>query len=334
MKSLTVYGEGRVELVDTEVPAIESGEVLVAPILTGICGTDLEIIHSKIDPAYVIYPAVIGHEWCGRVVKVGSTVSDLKVGDRVVVEGIIPCGHCFECLSGNSNRCTTYDEIGFTLPGAAAELIKVPEHLVHVLADAVSNESGVLVEPTAVVTQGILKAAPKVGAKVLVIGDGTIAMIAGRLIRNWNPSVVHMLGLKEGQAALSSKAGVEVFYTATPEEKYDFIIEASGSSARISESIRMLVRGGKLLLLGFTGSDVSTAISIDDVVNGDLTLYASFGYSRSAWKETVTLLNSGELDLTFLVTHRFPLEDFASAITALESAPAPRGKIALKIGDE
>jgi len=141
-----------------------------------------------------------------------------------------------------------------------------------------------------------------------------------------------MVGLKAGQGELATKAGVDRFLTSQPDQKYDLIIEAAGSSERISESIPMLVRGGKLLLLGFTGSDVTTPISIDDVVNGDLSILASFGYSRAAWKATVDLLNSGELDLTFLVTHRFALADFADAIEALQSAPAPRGKIALAIG--
>ena len=330
MKSLTSYADRSVALVESSDPVLESGEALVAPILTGICGTDLEIIHGKIDPAYVIYPIVLGHEWCGRIVELGDESTELAVGDRVVCEGIIPCGSCFECMSGNSNRCTTYDEIGFTRPGAAAELIKVPSRLLHKIEDSVSDESAALVEPTAVVTQGILKAAPKTASKVLVIGDGTIAMIAARLIRNWNPSSVTMLGLKAGQVELANKAGVDEFLTVTPSQKYDLIIEASGSSTRISEAVGLLVRGGKLLLLGFTGSDVTTGISIDDVVNGDLSILASFGYTREAWKATVALLNSGALDLSFLVTHRFALSNYADAIAALEGAPAPRGKIALE----
>ena len=332
MRSLVVYGENRIELVESDEPTIASDELLVAPILTGICGTDLEIIHSKIDPAYVIYPVVIGHEWCGKVVQVGSDVAEISVGDRVVVEGIIPCEECYECLSGNSNRCTTYDEIGFTRPGAAADLIKVPARLAHKIESLVSSESAALAEPTAVVTQGIRKAAPKAEAQVLVIGDGTIALIAARLVRNWSPSAVHMLGLKPGQSEIATQAGVDSFLTTTPAYKYDLILEASGSSARIAEAVHLLVRGGTLLLLGFTGSDVTTPISIDDVVNGDLNILASFGYSRSAWKQTISLLNAGELDLTFLVTHKFSLENFAEAISALESAPAPRGKIALEIG--
>lgn len=333
MKSLVAVGNGKADIVESENPILKGGEALVAPIIAGVCGTDLEIIHGKIDPAYVIYPVVIGHEWCGRVVEVRSDSTRIKVGDRVVVEGIIPCNHCFECLNGDTNRCTTYSEIGFTLPGAASELIKVPETLIHKIEDSVSSESAALIEPASVVAQGLFKTSPKVGARVLVIGDGTIALIAATLVRNWKPSVVHMLGLKAGQEHLSLQAGVEKFFTVAPEEKYNVIIEASGSTARITESIKLLVRGGKLLLLGFTGSAVKTPISIDDVVNGDLSIFASFGYSRSAWEKTVSLMNSGVLDLGFLVTHRFRLEEFADAISALENAPAPRGKIVFEIGN-
>lgn len=332
MKSLITYGDGRLEIVESPGIAILPDEVLVAPIATGICGTDLEIIEGKIDPAYVRYPIVLGHEWCGRVLNVGADVDSIEVGMRVVVEGIIPCGICFECVGGNTNRCTTYDEVGFTRPGAAAEQIVVKASLVHVLADSVSTESGILVEPTAVVTQGLLKVQPKQGSKVLVIGDGTIALIAAKLVHTWQPSEVHMLGLKKGQAALAKRAGVDLFMTDPSSEKYDLIIDASGASSRISEAIRQLVRGGRLLLLGFTGPEVTTPISIDDLINGDLSIFASFGYSRTAWKETVELLNSGKLDLTFLVTHRFPLEKYGEAFEALRHAMSPRGKIVFEIG--
>ncbi|MBI3428568.1 MAG: alcohol dehydrogenase catalytic domain-containing protein [Actinobacteria bacterium] len=332
MKSLITYGHGQVEIIESAELALLPDEVLVAPIATGLCGTDLEIIDGKIDLSFVNYPIVLGHEWCGRVIKVGPNVNWIEEGVRVVVEGIIPCGTCFECVDGNTNRCTTYDEVGFTRPGAAAGQIAVRADLVHPIADSVTDESAALVEPTAVVTQGLMKAQPNKGAKVLIIGDGTIALIAAKLIRTWQPSEVHMLGLKEGQSLLAEQAGVDLFMINPSSEKYDLIIDASGASSRISEAIRQLVRGGCLLLLGFTGPDISTPISIDDLVNGDLSIFASFGYSRNAWEKTVELLNSGKVDLTFLVTHRFPLESYHEAIDALRHAPSPRGKILFEIG--
>lgn len=332
MKSLVAYGDGTLKLEDSPAISLEPDEVLVVPIATGVCGTDLEIIDGKIDPNFVSYPIVLGHEWCGRVIKVGSVVDSIELGARVVAEGIIPCGTCFECTGGHTNRCTTYEEMGFTRPGAAAEQVVVNSKFVHTIADSVSSESAVLVEPTAVVTQGLLKVQPARGAKILVIGDGTIGLIAAKVVRAWNPSQVHMVGLKEGQAALAKEAGVDLFMTTDPTDKYDLIIDASGSSSRISEAIRQLIRGGCLLLLGFTGPEVKTLVSVDDLVNGDLTVAASFGYSRKAWELTVGFLNSGKLDLTFLITHRFPLENYMEAIDALRGAPSPRGKIIFEIG--
>ena len=95
--------------------------MLVEPDLVGLCGTDLEIIDGTIDPAYISYPIALGHEWTGIV----AGDSPLA-GRRVVVEGIIGCGHCERCAAGQANLCQTYDEIGFTRDGAAAGAIDVP----------------------------------------------------------------------------------------------------------------------------------------------------------------------------------------------------------------
>ena len=97
------------------------GELLVEPELVGLCGTDLEIIDGTIDPAYLSYPLALGHEWTGIV-----TGDHRLAGRRVIVEGIIGCGHCVRCGAGEQNLCETYDEIGFTRDGAAAGQIVVP----------------------------------------------------------------------------------------------------------------------------------------------------------------------------------------------------------------
>jgi len=331
MKSLITTGDKSATLQEVEDPAALAGEILVAPILAGICGTDLEIIAGDGDPAFVKYPSSLGHEWVGKVIGHGPGVSKPEIGSRVVVTGIIPCTQCFECKNGDTNRCLTYDEIGFTRPGAAADLITVPAWLAHEIGSSVSDETAVLAEPTAVVTQAFMKAKPKPGAKILIIGDGTIALIAATMAKTYSAKAIHMLGLKAGQSDIAKVAGVDQFLTAPTEDKYDLIIEAAGSPERIAAAIRQLVRGGTLLLLGYPGYGKSAAILVDDVINGDLNIIGSFGSSLSAWQETVKLMNSGALDLTYLVTHKFPLAQFETAIEALKTAPAPRGKVALVI---
>jgi 2-desacetyl-2-hydroxyethyl bacteriochlorophyllide A dehydrogenase len=332
MKSLITSGKNDLVIQDLAdlVPGL--GEVVATPLLVGVCGTDLEIIDGKINPDYVMYPATIGHEWVGRIIAVGEDQDASLIGERIVVEGIVPCMSCFECLAGSTNRCLTYSEIGFTRPGAGAEQVLVPASQFHVIDKSVSNESAVLVEPSSVVTQGFLKVNPKENSKVLIIGDGTIALIAARLIRTWNPSLVHMLGLKKEQSDLAKLAGADEFLTEPADITYDLIIDASGAPSRISEAVNQLTRGGSLLLIGFTGFKVPTIVYVDDIVNGDVNIFGSFSYSRRAWKQTVQLLNSGKLDLSFLITHRYAFKDYALAVEALRSAPAPRGKIVMEVG--
>ena len=331
MKTLITSGDGSAELVEVADPIAGNGELLVAPIAAGICGTDLEIISGDGDPAFVKYPASLGHEWTGRVIGHGPGVTSPAIGSRIVVTGIIPCQTCFECKNGDTNRCLIYDEIGFTRPGAAADLITVPAWLAHVVSENVSDESAVLAEPTAVVAQAFMKANPKSDSKILIIGDGTIALIAATMAKIYKPKFIHMLGLKDGQNEIAKSAGVDEFLTSPTDEKYDLIIEAAGAPARISAAIGQLVRGGTLLLLGYPGHQKTAAIVVDDVINGDLNIIGSFGSSLAAWQKSVEMFNSGELDLGYLVTHKFKLSEFADAIEALKSAPAPRGKIALII---
>ncbi len=332
MKALITPGNKTLALLDIADPTLLAGEILVAPIYAGVCATDLEVINGEHDPEYVVYPATLGHEWCGRVVALGAGVTEPAIGSRVVVTGLIPCKTCFECLAGATNRCLTYDEIGFTRPGAAAELITVPAFLAHVIADSVSDETAALAEPTAVVTHALTNANPKSGAKILIIGDGTIAMIAASLAKTYKPALIHMLGLKPGQAGIAKQAGVDQFFTEESDDRYDLVIEAAGSRERITAAIKQLVRGGTLLLLGCAGFGNMTPIMTDGIIMSELTILGSFASTVKSWESAVGLINSGELDLTFLVTHKFPLSDFALAIDTLKNAPAPRGKVVLVIG--
>jgi DNA-binding CsgD family transcriptional regulator len=178
------------------------GETLIRPELVGLCGTDLEIISGQIDPAYLRYPVVLGHEWTGIV-----TGESPLAGARVVVEGIVACGHCARCVRGETNLCETYDELGFTRDGAAARLVAVPSVLVHPLAAGVEAEDALLTEPMAVVYRGLARAAPAHGSRVLVIGDGTIALLAVYLLRLWSPAEIVLLGRREAQAELAAQAG-------------------------------------------------------------------------------------------------------------------------------
>ncbi|MBA8829634.1 zinc-dependent alcohol dehydrogenase [Alpinimonas psychrophila] len=339
IRAVVVTSPEEVALGTRIAPDCGTNDVLIRPVVVGICGTDLDIIDGSIDPEFVRYPVTLGHEWSGVVVEApapGAGTSHLSAGDRVVVEGIVPCGHCAPCKAGDTNRCENYDEFGFTRHGAMAELLAAPRHLVHRLDRGVSMESGALVEPAAVVIRGLLRASPQPGERILIIGDGTVALLAATIIQLWSPGHVTMLGRRSEQAALAATAGVDSFET-DPErisQDFDVVVEAAGAADAVTTAVASANRGGRIVLLGFPGHGVTVPLPIDDIVNGDLTMAGSFGYTSSAWAHVVALLNAGRLDFTFLVTHRYPLAKFAEAISALRHSTGQRGKVILDISSE
>ncbi len=264
--ALTVVRPGNVVLDARPAPVAAPGETLIRPDLVGLCGTDLEIIGGQVDPAFIRYPIVLGHEWTGI-----ATGDSPLAGSRVVVEGIVACGHCARCVRGETNLCETYDELGFTRDGAATALVAVPSVLVHPIAAEVAAEDAVLTEPTSVVYRGLSRAGVGPGRRVLVIGDGTIALLAVYLLKLWSPAEVVLLGRREAQADLAATAGAARFETAADAAggNYDLVIEAAGATAYTaaawSDVVRLLNAGlitpGLLVTHKFGLADWAQAIA-------------------------------------------------------------------------
>ena len=327
-RALIVMRPGEVELTDRPTPTAAPGETLVQPDLVGLCGTDLEIIGGQVDPAFIRYPIGLGHEWTGVVI--GDSP---QAGARVVVEGIVACSHCARCVRGETNLCETYDEFGFTRDGAAAGLVVVPTALVHPIAASVAAEDAVLTEPAAVVYRGLTRAAVVPGGRVLVIGDGTIALLTVHLIRLWSPAEVVVLGRRELQADLAAQAGAVRFETsrAAAGAGYDLVVEAAGAVEAAAVAFTAARRGGTVLLLGLPPHGETVGLSVDDAVNNDLAILGSFSYTAGAWRDVVSLLNAGLIKPGFLVTHRFRLAEWDQAIACLRGGDGPRGKVLLEI---
>jgi L-iditol 2-dehydrogenase len=340
--ALVVSAPGEVGLEARPTPVPAPDELLIEPELVGLCGTDLEIVDGTIDPAYIRYPLVLGHEWTGTVVAgpggggavSSSTGGSPPAGTRVVVEGIIGCRHCLRCRGGDTNLCETYDEIGFTRDGAAARHIAVPAGQAHRLAPGVSAEDAVLIEPASVVFRALARAGVTPGSRALVIGDGTVALLAVYLLGLWSPARTVLLGRRDGQAQLAAAAGAADFVTdpSAAGTGFDLVVEAAGANDAAVAAFAAARRGGTVVLLGLPPRGEPAPVAVDDLVNNDLTILASFGYTSGAWEDVVTLLNAGRIRPGFLVTHRFGLQDWEAALTTLRGAASPRGKVLLEIG--
>jgi 2-desacetyl-2-hydroxyethyl bacteriochlorophyllide A dehydrogenase len=333
VKAFVVSGSDAGEVREWPEPASADDELVVEPLLVGVCGTDLELIDATIDPAYVRYPLVLGHEWVGRLAP--DIAGDSSDGVNVVVEGVIPCDICDECARGATNRCVIYDEIGFTRPGALAERISVPSRLIHRLGPDVALDDAVLVEPMAVVWRALTRVALRRGLEVAVIGDGTIALLAAHMVQLFEPKSTAVLGRREEQRDLALRSGADAFEVVAPSRQYDLVIEASGSSEGVSAAINRCARGGMVILLGLPPHGSRVEVAPDDLVNNDLIIQGSFSYTREAFAEVVRRVNLHELNPSFLITHRFKLDEATAAMAALRhvAVGCPRGKVVVSVRD-
>src|SRR5580658_7507898 len=344
-RALVITSPGVIGLQDAAELIPGPGEVVARPVYTGICGTDLELVAGVVDPAYTRYPLVPGHEWSGIIEAVGPGVAGLEPGQPVIAEGIIPDRVCAQCVQGHTNLCLAYDELGFTRAGAAADQVLVPAQVVHVLGGQVSLLDAALAEPAAVAWRAIGRGQPRPGERIAVVGDGTLALITVHLLRLYSPAEVIVCGQRPGQADLAAELGATGFEPAEPARsagfepadparaagRFDLVIEAAGTAGAVERALRLARRGGRVVLVGLAGNDVRAALPIDDVVNNDLVISASFAYTSAAWAEVTALLRSGQISLSPLITHRFPLEAYEQAYQVLRESFGPRGKVILDV---
>jgi 2-desacetyl-2-hydroxyethyl bacteriochlorophyllide A dehydrogenase len=332
MRALVVRAPHAVELDTITAPVAADDEVMVAPLLAGICGTDLELIDGTIDPAYVRYPLILGHEWVGELLEDVPGVASR--GDRIAVEGLIPCDVCKECVVGATNRCATYDEIGFTRPGAIAERIAVPKRLVHRIDESANADDAVLIEPMAVVWRALTRLPLRQHLNVVVVGDGTIALLAAHMIRRFNPGRVVVAGRRRAQEALARAAGADQFVTEVPDDRFDLVIEAAGTGASVSTALSLAARGAMVILLGLPAHGTLVELAPDDLVNDDLVLQGSFAHTGQSFAEVVEQVNGGKLKPSFLITHRYSIDETSEAISALRGDvgdDVARGKVVISL---
>ena len=330
-RALVIDSPGSIGLRERDPLVPGPGEVVVRVAWCGLCGTDLELLRGEVDPEFARYPLTLGHEWSGTIEAVGPGVAGLEPGLRCVAEGIIPCGHCRSCRTGATNVCDTYDEVGFTREGGAGDQILVPARVVHVLDDAVPLRDAALVEPASVVLTGLEKARPRPGLSVLVVGDGTIALLAVLLAGLWSPAELLVAGRRPEQDELARELGATGFTTGVPPGGFDLAIEAAGATEAVVTAVGSLRRGGTVLNLGLAPAGSVLELPADAIVNNDLTIAASFGYTSAAWTHVVALLNAGRIRPGGLVTHTFGLDRFEAAFAELAEPGGRRGKVMLEV---
>jgi 2-desacetyl-2-hydroxyethyl bacteriochlorophyllide A dehydrogenase len=333
MRAVVVDRPGAAALRRVPRPEPGPGEVLVRVGAAGICGSDVEVLEGRRPASFVRYPIIPGHEWAGTIAAVGPGVGNVDEGDVVVAEGFRACGDCARCREGRTNLCSAdYAETGFTHAGAFAEFLSVPAHLVHRLPPGTDLAAAAILEPAACVAQGLLEVDLRPGVTAVVVGSGTLGLLAVALLGRYGPSRLALVGTRSARLELGRAMGAtetwNVHEDNVPEGGFDFVFEATGNVAGARTAVALARRGGTVVLEGISGRP--GGIDADAVVLGHLRVQGVFGASRTAWRWVTDLFAAGLLDTEPLVSHSFPLEEHVAAFAALTDRDGNALKVQLR----
>jgi L-iditol 2-dehydrogenase len=333
LKSVLIDGPDRFSLGDVALGEVPPGHLLLAPLLVGICGTDLELFSGSmiyLRNGMAQYPVIPGHEWVAVVVEVGPGVLGFAAGDRVVGEVSIGCGSCTDCETGNYHRCASRSETGFMgLPGALRERMLFPASSAHLVPVGVDNRDAALAEPLAVAFQAVRKADIHPGDRVLVVGAGTIGMLVAMVLRSAFDCTVFVLSDRADRTQVASGLGFSIHQPGT---SYPRVIEAAGGVGAVADAISALAPGGRLVVTGLSGQE-SVSVPMDSVVVNDQEIVGSLG-SPGVWPEVLNLLAGKKLRPSDLVTHVFSLDEIDQAIALARSGSDSVGKILVRVNEE
>ncbi|HHX64380.1 MAG TPA: L-threonine 3-dehydrogenase [Chloroflexi bacterium] len=328
------------DLLDIDVPRVGPNDLLVRVQAAAICGTDNHIYEwTPWAQARLPLPMIFGHEYAGEVVEVGSAVRGFAVGDMVAAETHIPCLQCRQCRTGRQHTCEEMKIIGVHVDGAFSEYALLPESCAWKLPPGTSPELGAILEPIGVAANGLFKDRVD-GLSVAVIGCGPIGIFCAQMAaaagarqlfvtdvnayrldmaRRIVPDAVVLNPLQDDVPAIVADAtsgrGVEV------------AVELSGSQAGTEQAFDLLAKGGRVSLVGLPSRPITLEMT-EAIIYREAVVYGSTGRLMwDTWYQVDGLLQQNKFDPLPVITHRFPLEEYAQALELTMSGEA--GKVIL-----
>jgi 2-desacetyl-2-hydroxyethyl bacteriochlorophyllide A dehydrogenase len=316
---------GKIEFRDIPLRDPSAHEVMIKVHNAAICGSDLHLFKGKHPSA--ILPAAVGHELAGEVFRVGSEVTGIVEGNRVTVEPVIACGHCFYCLRGNYHLCV---DISFQYrkgQGAFAEYFYAPKNRTYVLPDSISYDEGTLIEPLSVALHAVKKSGISIGQSSIVFGAGAIGQIVSMLSNNLSGLKPYIADINDFRVQKAIDLGSNGIFLRREEDVqkkimkltenlgFDHAFEAVGIEAALFQALQAVKKGGKVTLLGIF-EELYPKIPINLFVQREISLSGSQGY---AWdfQDSINLIAQERINLKDLITTRLPLDQLQNGFDIL-----------------
>jgi threonine 3-dehydrogenase len=322
---------------DVPVPEPGINDVQIKVLKTGICGTDLHIYEwDDWARSTIPVPLVIGHEFVGRITKVGSNVNDFRAGEIVSGEGHVVCGRCRNCMAGRRHLCKDTSGVGVNRAGAFAEYIVLPMTNIWRHDEKIDLELAAIFDPFGNAVHTALQF-PVMGEDVLVTGAGPIGIMAAAVARHAGARHVVITDVNDHRLELARKVGVsravnpktqslaDVQKELDMTEGFDVGLEMSGNPQAFADMVAHMCHGGRIAMLGIPAQPMP--IDWKKVIFKMLTIKGIYGREMyETWYQMSVLIESG-LDIRPVVTHRYPWNDFEKGFAAMKAGDS--GKVVL-----
>lgn len=336
MLAAVYHGPNDLRVEDVPIPKIGLGELLIKVMSASICATDLRILHGDHRMAPAGVKRIPGHEVVGTIAEIGPGVEGFTLAERVFVAPNMGCGLCAQCIGGNNNLCANYDALGITLDGGFAEYMRVPARSIRQgnvirLNEAIDPAVAALMEPFACVLRGqdVLRIQP--GELVLIIGAGPIGVMHAKLAKVRGAGRVVVSEPLVQRAAQALRLGADRVVNPMEEDLQAMILEESGGRgadvviiaapvhAAQESALKLAAIGGRINFFGGLPKDRPTITFDSNLVHyKELIVTGTTACSTNDCRRAARLVNSGAIDLSDLVSQRFPLREAAAAFSAAE----------------
>lgn len=336
MRASVLEAPRRLSLVELPEPAAAVGEVAIRVAAAGLCGTDRHIFEGDYS---VAYPVILGHEYSGEVVMVGEGVTSLTIGDRVTVDPNIVDDECYFCRRGVDHLCSALSPLGVARPGGFAEFSVLPARYAYRVPDALTWQESAQVEPLACCVHGIDQAGVTTGDVVAITGTGPIGCLLIQLIRMQGAAKIVAIEPNAARRDHALAAGADVACAPDDAERVlrsvrqvepDVWIEASGIPVVAETAIRMVRRGGTVLLFAVYPESSRISINPFHINEHEITVIGSLNNPHTH-QRAIDLIASRRIDIASIITHEVPLADLPKT---LEPGNFPTaGKILIRPND-
>ena len=337
MKACRIEKPGEVAIVD--IPYCgdpEANEVVVAIRSAGICGSDMHIYHGK--SAFAVYPNIMGHELAGEIHAIGSKVSGFAPGERVAINNVLSCGHCYACRIGRPNVCRNLKVLGVHTSGGFQEYLRIPAANVYHLPETISWAHAALVEPYSIASQSMSRGRIVDGDTILICGAGPIGLMLLQAARLYDVKVA-VMDIIDSRLAMARELGADLTINSkvvdpraavmefTDGEGASLLFEATGNTRVLELCISEYAsQASRLVVLGFSSEPIK--IAPIEIMRRELEVIGT-RLNNDRFPEAIEWLATGKINPDALISAVYPLAKVQEAFTAIDDNPQETVKVVL-----